>query len=177
MERADLLMVAMEAYPELKARGFFTVIRGNEYYFSGLQKMEIESAYKPFYEEYDLAFSIRCTYSVCDYKSETRWKRMDGDHHVFKTPVLYLISRSDLDASPSAIVNRMVTHYRANALVIEKYHHPDYSISSLKSYLLANGMYLVLKENKQKQDYLNDNNAASINAIKNQIPLLESVNR
>jgi len=136
-------MVATEIFPELKARGFFTDIGGREHYFSGLQKMEIVSAYKSFYEEYDLAFSVKCLYSVCDCKTESRWIRLEGNHHIYKTPVLYLIRKFDLDLSPSQIAKRMIKHYRANVLVLESYNHQNFQIGSLKNYLSAYGIYLI----------------------------------
>jgi len=138
-------MVALHAFPQLKARGFFTLVEGVEYYFAALQEMEIESTYKSFYEEYDVAFNLRCTYSICDYKKESRWLRMSGDQHVYRTPLLYVINRIDLDESPAQIANRMISYYRANMLVIEKYNHPEYSVSSLNSYLKANGIYFIIK--------------------------------
>ena len=152
MEKAELIMVAMEAFPELNTRGFFTITRGNEYYFSGLQKMEIESAYKPFYEEYDFAFSVKCTYSICDCRTDSRWIRMEGDRHVYITPMLYVINRSGVNASPSQLVRRMIYDYRANVLVIDQYDYQDISLSVLKNYLSSYGLYLILKgENKPQE--------------------------
>jgi hypothetical protein len=145
METQDLLMVALQAFPELKARGFFTIIAGVEHYFSALQEMKVETTYKSFYEEYDVAFSLRCTYSICDWKNKSRWIRIEGDKHVYRTPLLYVINRFDLNESPEQIASRMMTHYRANALVIEKYNHPEYSVASLSSYLKAHNIYFVMK--------------------------------
>jgi hypothetical protein len=171
MERKDLLMVALEIFPELNARGFFTTEKGVEYYFAGLQEMEIESAYKSFYEEYDVAFNIRCTYSVCDYKTESRWIRMDGQHHLYRTPMLYVVNRIDLNASPAQIAYRMNGHYRANTLVVEKYFHPEFSTSSLKSFLAAHGIYVVIKKHEKVQELLGIKKTASAGDQNNISPL------
>ena len=162
MERKDLLMVAIEIFPELTARGFFTVIKGMEYYFSGLQEMEIESAYKTFYEEYDVAFNVRSTYSVCDCKTESMWKRMDGNRHVYRTPMLYVINRFDMNATPAQIATRMISHYRANTLVIEKYTHPEFSASSLKIFLSANGIHMIIRKHEQVREITESESSASV---------------
>jgi len=153
MEREELLLMALEVFPELKLRGFFTVIEGVEYYFAGLQDMEIESAYKSFYDEYDFAFSLRCTYSICDCRIDSKWTRLNGAQ-VYRTPVLYVVNRSEMNESPKQIAGRMVHCYRANTLVLEKYNHPDFSIDRLKTYLNMKGIYFMVKKEKQVQEEL-----------------------
>ena len=140
----DLLMVALKAFPELNARGFFTVVSGVEYYFAGLQKMEVESFYKSFYEEYDVAFRVRCIFSLCDCKTESKWKRIEGLQHIYRTPILYVVKRFAIDGSPKQIWSRMVNRYNANALVIEHYVHSEYSIDYLKKFLAAKNIHVIL---------------------------------
>jgi len=56
-----------------------------------------------------------------------------------------------MNATPQQVVNRMVTCYRANTLVLEKYNHPEFSISSLTNYLKANGIHFIVKKEKPLQ--------------------------
>jgi hypothetical protein len=115
--------------------------------------MEVESLYKSFYEEYDVAFSLHCIFSICDRKSDSRWQRMEGDSHVYRTPVLYIINRTEMEGSPAQIAYRMLNRYCANTLVIEKYEHQKYDEAYLKSYLADKGIHLILKEQKVHVSY------------------------
>ena len=139
------LRIAEKVFPELKSGRFFAKVQGIEHYFSGLIQTEVKINYKSFYDEYDFAFSIRCTFSLCDKKNETRWVRQEGSEHFYSTPVLFVVDRTDFNYSPEQAVSRMIRHYRANTLVLGSYAHPEFSWEQLADHMRRNGIHLILQ--------------------------------
>jgi|GEM_PF-6303792 len=141
-----LLNIAERVFPELAAGKFFAITGGAEYYFSGLQHTEVEQLYRSFYDEFDFAFCIRCSFSLCDLKTDTRWVRQEGEKHFYTTPVLRVVERTDFNYAPANAIRRMRTHYRANTLVLETYSRPGISSGQLAEGMNAAGLYFFLKE-------------------------------
>ncbi len=146
MERKEYcLKIAEKVFPELKAGRFFATVNGIEHYFSGLNHVEVKSSYRSFYDEYDFAFSVHCTFSLCDRRTDARWIRQEGSEHFYSTPVLFVVERTDFNYLPEQAVSRMIRHYRANALVLGSYAHPEFSWEQLADQMRRNGIHLILQ--------------------------------
>ena len=147
MERKEYyLKIAEKVFPELKSGKFFTNVKGVEHYFSGLLSIEVKNIYKSFYDEFDYAFSIRCTFSLSDRKSDTRWIRQEGSEHCYTTPVLFVVDRLDMDYEPEQVVRRMLHRYRANTIILESFNYYQYHEQHLAEYLRRSGVHLIWKK-------------------------------
>lgn len=143
-KREYYLRIAERVFPELKTGRFFAKVNGIEHYFSGLIDAEVKINYKSFYDEYDFAFSIRCTFSLCDKKTETRWVRQEGSVHYFNTPLLFVVERDELNFLPDQIVQRMRSYYRANTLLLGSYAYPHRPIKQFKELMKVNELHFIL---------------------------------
>lgn len=139
------LGIAEKVYPELKAGRFFTNIKGTEHYFSGLSNTDVKCIYKSFYDEYDYAFSIQCTFSLCDKRSGSRWVRQEGSVHIYFTPVLYVVDRNDLYLAPDRIIDRMIHFYRSNTLVVGSNHSGHFAKIQLNEQMRKNNLQLIYR--------------------------------
>lgn len=138
-------------FPELKAGRFFTKVNGIDHYFSGLLHTEVKRSYRSFYDEYDFAFSVHCTFSLCDKKTDARWVRQEGCEYFYSTPVLFVVDRTDFNYLPGQAVSRMIRHYRANTLVLGSYAHPEYSWQQLADHMKRNGIHLILQRELEEE--------------------------
>lgn len=136
--------IAEMVFPELKSGRIFAKVNGMEHYFSGLIHTEVKVNYKSFYDEYDFSFSIRCTFSLCDRKTEVRWVRQEGREHYYDTPVLFVVERNDLNFLPDQIISRMKNYYRANTLLLRSYAYNQYSIRQFYELMKFNGLHFIL---------------------------------
>jgi len=152
MERNKyLIKIAEKVFPELKAGRFFVTVKGKEHYFSGLLSMEVKKGYRSFYDEFDYAFNVHCTFSLCDIKTDDRWMRQPGNEHEYHTPFLFVVERNNFDSSPLQVVNRMCSYYRANTLVLDAYSHLHYSEKHLAEVMNRNGLNFMLKEELEEK--------------------------
>ncbi|CAN5552811.1 hypothetical protein BH11BAC1_BH11BAC1_22670 [soil metagenome] len=161
MERKEYyLKIAEKVYPELNSGRFFANVKGIEHYFSGLLSMEVKSIYKSFYDEFDFAFSVQCTFSLCDQKSDLRWIRKEGREHSYMTPVVFVVERSEMNYPPAQIMNRMLSRYRANTIILESYNYGHYNEQHLAEYMRQTGLQVIWKreldfETETRQSLLN----------------------
>ena len=146
------LRIAEKVFPELKSGRFFAKVQGIEHYFSGLIQTEVKINYKSFYDEYDFAFSIRCTFSLCDRKTDVRWVRQEGREHYYNTPVLFVVERNDLNFLPDQIIQRMKSYYRANTLLINSYKHSHFSLKQFKELMKRNELHFILHSELEKDN-------------------------
>jgi hypothetical protein len=143
---AFLLTLAEKICPQLKAGRFFATVKGKEYYFSGLLQRRVMPAYRGFYDEFDYAFSVHCTFAMCDVYNGARWMRLDSRENFFATPAIIVVERSQFDFSPAQTVERMKQRYFANTLLAGEYFHPSYSKEHLKRCMEAAGLHFFLSE-------------------------------
>ena len=139
------LQIAEKVFPGLQHKRFFTAIGGTEHYYSGLRMTEVEHIYKSYYDEFDFAFSIRCTFSICDKQEGRRWIRQPGDEHLFSTPPAYVVQRSDVSCSPAQIIEKMKKFYKANVLICSGRSHPMVSEAVLREIMETNKLCLIHK--------------------------------
>ena len=137
------LRIAETAFPGLQQKRFFTTVGDTEYYFSGLRMTEVQHIYRSYYDEFDYAFSIRCTFSVCDRREGSRWIRQPGDDHLYTTPPAVVVQRDELACSPAQIIFRMKNFYKANVLIYSGYKHSLFSENQLREILESNQLSLV----------------------------------
>ena len=140
-----LLKIGHYVLPELEKGRFFTKVKGVEHYFSGLINTEVKIIYRSFYDEFDFAFSLRCTFSLCDIKSETRWMRKEGSEHYFETPPFFVVERNEFNYSPEKVVKRLHSHYRANTLLLGTYSFQQFKESHLDECFRRSGLHLIMR--------------------------------
>ncbi len=140
-----LIKIGHHVFPELKTFGFFATVKGVEHYFSGLVNTDVKIIYRSFYDEFDYAFSLQCTFSLCDKKTEARWIRQEGSEHFFETPPFFVVERNDFSCSPEQVVKRMHSHYRANTLVLGAYSFQQYKESHLGESMRRCGVHMIMR--------------------------------
>jgi hypothetical protein len=166
MEKKEYLMrIAEKVIPGLAAGRFFVMVCGEERYYAGLCAKEEQPVYRSFYDEFDFAFSIRCTFSLCDVKTNGRWVRLQGNSHIYTSPILFVVDREEFNFIPDHAAERMHSRYRANTLVVDSYDCPGYSMQQLARAMKANGLNFILKKELKKAPDATRNSGASSHAV------------